>query len=323
MRTWACLLVLSVARPTLGAEKLSFDFRGARFNPDYFRYDGPTPDKYLKLEAEGLRLRYTGADVPPTNNPSGVTWRYHVRGNFVVTTRYEILKCDPPTKGTFSTGAELYVRLDNANADAVMVARGVNPNGSAVMVFKRLTKDAAGKRVTKDYHQLNTTARSLRGRLRLARTGPILTGSFAEGDDSEFTEVHRSEIGTADIRLIRMAGTAGGDAQAVLDMRILELQLEAEALSLDGPFAAPPPKPDSSRPRADPPKATSEDLARPTTGPTPTSNPNPLLLAVTLSAFVLAVLVVVGIVFLSRRRRSATVVANRPPEQNGAGNEDR
>jgi Protein of unknown function (DUF1583) C domain len=271
MRIPICLLVLCIAGPALGQEKLSFDFRGARFNSEYFRYCGPIPDKYMKPEAEGLRLRYTGADVPPTNNPSCVAWRYHVRGNFVVTTRYEILQCEPPTKGTFYTGAEVYVLLDNANADAVTLARGVYPNGSAAVAFKLLTQDATGKRVTRDHKRLNTTERSLRGRLRLTRTGPIITGSFAEGDDSEFTELQRSEIGTADIRLIRTAGTAGGSAQAVLDMRILEFQLEGEALSLDGPFATPPPKPEDRRPTADSPDATSEDLARPATDPTSAS----------------------------------------------------
>src|SRR3954464_14209381 len=78
MRILACVLLLCLAGPTLGEEKRSFDFRGAQFNSDYFRYGGPSPDKYMKPDAEGLRLRYTGADVPPTNNPSCVEWRFHV-----------------------------------------------------------------------------------------------------------------------------------------------------------------------------------------------------------------------------------------------------
>jgi hypothetical protein len=299
------LLVLCIAAPALGQEKRSFDFRGARFNPDYFRQGGPTPDKYIKPEAEGLGLRYTGANAPPTNNPSCVFWRYRVRGDFVATARYEILKCEPPTRGTFYTGAELYVRLDNADADAVMLGRGIHANGSAALVFKLLARDAAGKRVAKDFIRLDTTKRSLRGRLRLARTGPVITGSFAEADDPEFTEVQHSEIGTADIRLVRMTATAGNDAGAVVDMRILDFQLEGEALSLDAPFATPPPKREVSRPKANPPRATSEKRARPATDPTPADNPYPLLLAVLLSGFVLAILAVAGIALLSRRRKAA------------------
>lgn len=242
VRIPACLLLLCIAGPALAEQKLSHDFRGARFDPDSFRYGGPTPDKFLKPEADGLRLRYTGADVPPTNNPSGVAWRYHVRGNFVATVRYEILKCEPPSKGTFLAGVELYLRLDNPDADAVMIARGVYPDGSAAFDFKALTKDATGKRGTKDFKRLNTTEKSLRGRLRLAREGPIVTASFAAEEEAQFHEIQRCEIGNADIRLVRFAGIAGGDRNAVLDMRILEFQLEGEELGLDGRFAPPLPK---------------------------------------------------------------------------------
>src|SRR5262249_13039292 len=221
----ACLLLLCIAGPALAEQKLAHDFRGARFDPECFQYVGPTPDKFLNLEAEGLRLRYTGADVPPTNNPSGVAWRFHVRGNFVATARYEILKCEPPSKGTFLAGAELYLRLDNPNRDAIMVARGVHPNGSSAIDFKALVRDAECNRITRDYKWHPTTEKSLRGRLRLARTGSIVTASFAEGDEGQFTEFQRSEIGTADIRLVRFAGIAGGDRNAVVDVRILEFQL--------------------------------------------------------------------------------------------------
>lgn len=151
------------------------------------------------------------------------------------------------------------------------------------MAFKLRTKEAAGKRVAKDFKRLNTTERSLRGRLRLARTGPVITGSFAEGDDPEFTEVQRSEVGTADIRLVRMAATAGGVG-------------------------------------TEPAHADSEDLARPTTDPTLASKQNLLLVAVIFSALVVAVLVVVVIGLLSRRSGAATAVVGRPRQQKGAGN---
>src|ERR1700757_1719929 len=52
MRLPACLLVLCIAEPALAEQKLAHDFRGARFDPEHFRYGGPTPDKFLKLEAE-------------------------------------------------------------------------------------------------------------------------------------------------------------------------------------------------------------------------------------------------------------------------------
>jgi hypothetical protein len=240
--------------PGVAQQRRAHDFRGPRFDPNYFRYCGPTPAQFLKLEAEGLRLRYPGPGVPPTHNPSGVEWRFHVRGNFVATAQYEILKCEPPSRGTFLLGGELYMKLDNPTSDAIAVSRGVYPDGSAAIDFKVLT-DGVRKRVVRDFKRLHTTDKSLRGRLRLARDGPIVTASCAEGDGGPFTRFQRSEIGIADIRIVRFAGIAGGDAHAVLDMRILELQLEGEALALDGPFATPVPRRDIPKTKADNPRA--------------------------------------------------------------------
>jgi hypothetical protein len=266
----------------------------------------------LNPEAEGLRLRYTGADVPPTNNPSGVAWRYHVRGNFVATAQYEVLKCEPPSRGTFDAGVELYLRLDNPTSDAITVARGVYPNGSAAINFKVLTNDGKGKRISRDYKLHPTTDKSLRGRLRLARTGSIVTASFAEGDEGPFTEFQRTEISAADIRLVRIAGIAGGDRNAVLDLRILEFQVEGEALALEGRFATPIAKADVSKakdvPKAkdDAAHAIAEDRSSPVPEPGPERWRSFVRLAVVFSLFMIAVLVTVGIVLRSRRRKAGS-----------------
>jgi hypothetical protein len=321
MRLPVSLFLLCIAGPALADQKVSHDFRGGRFDPEHFQYVGPTPDKFLNFEAEGLRLRYTGADVPPTNDPAGVAWRVHVRGNFVATAQYEILKCEPPSKGTFLGGVELYMRLDNPNRDAIMVARGVYPNGSAAFDFKALVRDAQGKRPARDFKLVPTTDKSLRGRLRLARTGSIVTAAFAEGDDGEFTELQRSEIGAADIRLVRFAGIAGGDRNAVLDMRILEFHLEGGALALEGRFETPLPKTDVPKAKAETPHAISDDFARPAPEPEPepANNRNLLTLAVVLSLLVIAVFVIVSIVLLSRWRKAVIAVANKPAALKGTG----
>jgi hypothetical protein len=318
MRVPAGLLLLCLAGSALAEQKRSHDFRGARFDPEQLRYVGPTPEKFCKLEAEGLRLRYTGADVPPTNTPSGVAWRLHVRGDFVATARYEILKNEPPAKGTFLAGAELYLRLDNPTHDAVIVARGVYPNGSAAFDFKVLTDDKV-KRVTRDFKQQPATDKSLRGRLRLARTGPIVRASFAEGEKGPFIEFQRAEIGTADVQVVRFAGIAGGDRQAVLDLRVLELELEGGELALDGKFVTPPPKADDPKAKADVPQI-AENFAQPTPGPErrlepkpepearpePASKRNYLTLAIGLALFVIAVLATVGVVLQSRRHKAVS-----------------
>lgn len=315
MRLPACLLLLCSAGPALAQQvqqKLAHDFRGARFDAGYFRYGGTTPEKFWKLEAEGLRLQFTGGDVPPTNNPSNVFWTFHARGNLVVTAQYEVLKNEPPVKGTFLAGVELYMKLDNPYHDSVMVARGVYPNGKTAFDFKILTNDGKGKRITRDFKMHPTTEKSLRGRLRLARKGTIVTAAFAEGDETKFTEFQRSDIGTADVQLVRFGGIAGGDRQAVLDMRLLEFQLEGDELALAGRFQTPlktevakAKEVPADKTEAPPPvseKVARTDIVPPAPEPESTGKRTMLPLALALVLVVIALLVAVGL--LARRRKS-------------------
>src|SRR5262249_43138411 len=137
------------------------------------------------------------------------------------------------------------------------------PNASTAFDFKILTSDGKGKRPTRDFKLHPTTEKSLRGRLRLTRTGAIVAASFAEGDDAKFTEFQRVEIGTADVQTVRFAGIAGGDRSAVLDMRILELRLVGDELAIDGKFTTPAPKTDAPKAKAETPPPTPEDVGRP------------------------------------------------------------
>jgi hypothetical protein len=306
MRLPAGLLLLCLAGPAVAEQKVAYDFRGARFDAEQLAYTGPTPDQFLKPEADGLRLRYPGAGVPPTNNPAGVAWRYHVRGNFVATAHYEILRNEPPAKGTFLAGVELYLKLNNPTSDAIMVARGVYPKGSTAFDFKVLTSDGKGKRVTRDFKLHPTTDKSLRGRLRLARTGPIVAASFAEGDEGPFTEFQRAEVGTADVQRVRLAGIAGGDRSVVLDMRILELGIEGDDVALDGRFTTSPPKALAKKTEPDAPRAVAEPVVQPAAVPAPAPEPtrNIMPLALALALLAMAVLVTVGIVALWLRNKA-------------------
>jgi hypothetical protein len=95
-----------------------------------------------------------------------------------------------------------------------------------VLIFSHRTNEATGQRVNKHHILVPTTPRSNRGRLRLAREGSVLIASVAEGDQEQFQEIHRSEIDTADPRMVRFAGLTGGDPNARLDARLLQFQLQ-------------------------------------------------------------------------------------------------
>lgn len=297
MRFSACFLLVCITAPSLAQQKVAHDFRGGKFDPDLLRYHGPTPEKFMTPEPEGLRLRYPGKDVPPQGDPSAVSWRLEARGDFVVTARYEILRSEPPAKGNFAVGAELYLLLGNASKDGVALRRGVHPDGKTHFKFIVLANDANGKFSPRDSKTWETGDRSRKGRLRLARTGSVVTASFAEDDDAEFIAFQQAEIGMADVRLIRFTGVAGGARNAVLDMRMLEFELQADELARDGRFKTQVPKTPKEEAIALDPAEQAVPLP-----PAPAGKLNLLIFVGALFTLGVAAVIMVGVWFLLRRK---------------------
>lgn len=311
MRISICLMLLAAA-PAFAQHKLSHDFRGGQFDADLLRLRGPTPEKYMTPEPEGLRVRLTGHGAPPSWDPACVTWQMQARGDFVVTARYEILKAERPAKGV-GVGVELYLMLGNANKDGVAFARCIRPSGRSQFGFIVLTNDANGNRRGRDGKEENTTERSRSGQLRLVRKGSFLTASYAQADDANFTEFQRAEIGTTDIRLFRLTGYSGDDPNAVLDLRLLEFSLEADEWSRDGQFLTPPPGEDV--PKA---KQEAAPVVPAIAVPPPqvqSAPPNKLGLLMLVGMFFLLAVpaVIILIAWLILRRRSAPIAETSKP----------
>jgi hypothetical protein len=314
MRIIACTVILCAAVPVFAQHTLKQDFRGSKFDLDLMAYSGQTPEKYITLENEGLRLRYTGEGAPPTNNTAGVAWRFHARGDFVVTARYEILKAEQPKNG-WAVGAELYLRVKNPTKDGISFARIIHRDGVSKIAFSYLTTAENGKRVPRDPKDVEATDGSLRGAFRLAREDGALIASFAEGD-GEFREFQRTTIGVEDIDLIRFAGLGGGDPNAVLDMRMLEFNLQGRDLGYKGKdFATPAPK-------AVPPANLGAPLAQigvpvqpPAADPVPAAKTNLLLLVGVLFVLVIPLILIGATVLFLRLRNSRIAVGDAPSKK--------
>jgi hypothetical protein len=231
--TSATALLLWVLAPAW-SEELRHDFRGGCFNDELFRYEGPTPEAFINPEDEGLRFHFTAAKAP--GRPVGIYWRFQVRGDFNATAHYEILQEERPRQG-YGAGVEMYLMLANAARDGIAFARLMRPEGGPALAFFHLTDSDGGKRITKESQVFPTTARSRRGRMRLARQGPTLIVSFAEGDAEDFQELHRTDIGASDVRMVRFAGVSGGDANVSLDARLSEFDLQSQEWGHNGKFS--------------------------------------------------------------------------------------
>src|SRR5262245_6146976 len=294
-------LMLFGSAPALAAE-LALDFRGGKVDRKLFRFDSKEAFESFKQEPDGLRVQYVPGKTP--NKTLGIAWNYQLRGDFVVTAHYEILAIEKPAKGN-GVGVELYLMLaDPAKGsnerDGIPLARLVRSNGAADISVQQRTTNEEGKRVTKNYQRVLTTEATQRGRLRIARKGPTLIASYAEGDAEPFQELHRFDIGAMDITLVRFAGFSGGDPNVSMDMRLLEFRLQADEFGKNGVVAAQ--RPDATAP----PKAAAtpqEGAAAPTVAAPTSGDDNRWLLW---GSILGGVVVLIGILaFVFRRPRAA------------------
>lgn len=218
---WAAF-VGSIPCASLAAD-FNHDFRSGSFDFKQFRYEGPDAGKYIKPEASGLHWKFSPGKAP--ERPVGVYWNSRVSGDFTVTVRYEILEATAPKTGP-GVGAELYLMLDGPGKDGIALSRLELPDGTAAMKFVHLATDQmTGKRQTSASRTVATLPSSLRGELRLSRTGPELVASWAEGENSEFQSLIQTVVPMTDLQMARFAGVTGGDSNAQLDMRLLEYRL--------------------------------------------------------------------------------------------------
>jgi hypothetical protein len=277
----------------------------AKFHEDFRRGDPknaairPIRDGNFVWESGGARVLIpAGQGKIPT---TGVAANFKIKGDFEITASYEILKAEIPTEG-YGVGAILYVAIDPDAMHAVSLSRRHMPKGNQIFMADRMIpKD--GK---PDHHIRERPAKSEKGKLRIKRTGAMVSFYFAEGDGADFLPIYQDakakktdvEFGAGEIRYFQIGGDAG-DSEAALDLRLLDLTVHAEALP--GYEAAPT-------------KGEAPSPARPPGSPPPppvgsTGSTNWTLIGGGIGAIVLvAALGVGGFFFLRGRKKSSESV---------------
>ncbi len=155
-------------------------------------------------------------------------YRPWLRGDFTITARYDLVKVDRPRRG-WGAGFELFLMLDNAHQEGIVLARIFHPLQGPQITNSLRTNDADGKRISRHYltHPLDTGPG--RGGLRLQRQGEQLIVSFSADGQEEYTELQRFEVGTAAVRSTRFGANTGGDPDAEVDLRLLSLDVDERA----------------------------------------------------------------------------------------------
>ncbi len=209
-------------------------FRGVPANSKDFSLTGADAEKCVKYEPEGLRITLPAGhvgDLPGT----GLVTGFGVRGDFEITLSYEVL-LEPAAADAGSSGTRLRLAIV------------LNTAGQNLTHFSRKMDMKAGPRFaawvsTPDKNQPTIKgfpAKAKTGRLRLTRTGNVLSYFAAEGSDADFTLLQKFPFSTEDVREVRITGGTGGE-KAALDIRITDLRIRAAALPKTFEPPAPPP----------------------------------------------------------------------------------
>ncbi|HYT94911.1 MAG TPA: DUF1583 domain-containing protein [Gemmataceae bacterium] len=206
------------------AAEFTRDFRGRSYDPKQFRPTGSNLHRVTQADAEGWRITLPANHV--NKLPVGIVPRFGVRGDFEITLAFDILRVDRPTAGN-GAGVSIYITMVSPTREAATLGRLVRRGGEHVFFSHRATTPEGGNREHHGGRPLVTDASS--GRLRLTRTGSLLSYQVAQGESNVFREVYQTEFGTADLDLVRFAADNGG-SPTVVDVRIKSVSIRSDEL---------------------------------------------------------------------------------------------
>jgi serine/threonine protein kinase len=198
---------------------------------------GPEVDQCVLYEPAGLRITLP-AGCPGERPSTGVSTRFHVKGDFEITVSFEVLKEPAPAEvGKKQTRVSLEVILDSPQFGVATLSRIITGmEGKTLFQAWQSVWNGVGGKKRERVDPFPTTAKS--GRFRLARTGAVLSYYVAENDAGDFTLLCQYPFSEEDLKAVNLAGSTG-DVTAALDVRFTDLRIRAQSLPRL-PEAAPP-----------------------------------------------------------------------------------
>jgi serine/threonine protein kinase len=195
---------------------------------------GPDADECVKFEPAGLRITLpAGYAGPPgfhgERPDTGVVIPVGVKGDFEITAGFEILQEPAPADaGLPQTRLTLDAGVDRANNTVTTLSRRVEAGGGTQFLTWAIRWDEGEGKHQANYNSFPTQART--GRLRLVRSGSVVSYYAAEGTDGEFTLLQKYLFTGGDLEDVRLVASTGADAKAALDGRFTDVRIHAAAL---------------------------------------------------------------------------------------------
>lgn len=184
--------------------------------------------KSVRRDPEGVRIRINGSEsgFPPY----GITPRFRVCGDFEITVSFEIVTLNKPILG-YGASVSIWVMVDAPTVDAVTMARSNRPWDGNVWVADKGWWDVGEKKYHHNNHSFPTQCAA--GKLRLVRIGSNVHFLAAEGDTSEFQELHQVDYKIDELTQIHLGVDTGGD-KGPAEILLTDIRIRAYELPLGG-----------------------------------------------------------------------------------------
>jgi hypothetical protein len=214
--------------PPATPQEFHRSFKSLTTIPDDFDFFGPDAEQCVHFEPEGLRIK-TSPDFPNDHSSTGVVYKTLVKGDFEITTDFEILREPQPSEmESDHTRFTLDVVRDNSD-ELVALSRRVAKwwqGGTQFGAYTR-AKDQRTNRPKERFETFLTKAKT--GRLRIVRKGSVVSFEAAEGSSNEFKRLEQVPFDSGDVGEVRLV-EGGGGPHGWLDVRVTELTIRADAL---------------------------------------------------------------------------------------------
>jgi RNA polymerase sigma-70 factor (ECF subfamily) len=212
------------ARPM---QRVKESFRGGRFNHELLRWSGPTPEKFIRLEPEGLRITLPSQDGPA--QPVGIALRPAVRGDFELEATFELLHVARPDE-QWGAGLTVYFFMDDEEWNGLYFGKMNERVRGPVFVTCNLTGDRSRgeERVSKFADTVAARGGSGTFRLRVVRRGTTFRFFAADGETGALRHLQSLEVSDEDVRIVRFAADPGWLPNVIVDGRLVELTMRAE-----------------------------------------------------------------------------------------------
>jgi hypothetical protein len=241
--TWCCTLFLMAAlcfwllqidrvdppSRAMRGEQV-YDFRGREAPPGMSPMSAGS-EQFVKVEGEGLRITLP-RDRGSAFYPAGFSMPVQIEGDFEITLALEIIQADSPVHGARSYGVGVLLSL-NEIARIGLLERA----GGTVVSWDRW--DTAHG--TREFRNGASPSTSQKGRIRLKRTNNSLSFLWSpEYEGDQFQQISVYDFGGEEIKELRLETAVNlGERRGALDVRLIELRVNASNPGADQLFASP------------------------------------------------------------------------------------